>query len=70
MLGSETHYNWKVVMYLKQSILCIKCRSEMIRVRERPHLQEVTPPLNVTIPLPNISQAGIFKGACVLCRTP
>ena len=54
----------------EQSFLCSKCRSEMNRVRERPPLQEVIPPLNVTVPLPNISQAGKSKGACVICRNP
>ena len=54
----------------EQSLFYSKCRSEMNRVHEIPPLQEVTPPLNVTVPLPNISQAGKSKGACVICRTP
>ena len=54
----------------EQSFLCSKCRSEVNRVRERPPLQGVIPPLNVPVPLPNTSQAGKSKGACVICRTP
>ena len=42
----------------------------MNQERVKPPLQYATQTLNVTVLLPNVSQAGKSKGACVVCISP
>ena len=53
----------------EESIICNKCRCKMNQERVKPPLQDATQMLNVTVLLPNVSQAGKSKGACVVCRS-
>ena len=54
----------------EESIICNKCRCKINQERVAQPLQDATQTLNVTVLLPNVSQAGKSKGSCVICRSP